>query len=46
MSDMDELEAKLDNLPFDLTDPNITAPFAKLRRIEEDAKNLKVIANY
>ena len=46
MSDMDELEAKLNNLPFNLSDPNITAPFGKLRRIEADAKKLKVKSHF
>ena len=43
MSDMDELDAKLNNLPFNLSDPNISVPFGKLRRIEEEAKKLKVV---
>ena len=44
MLDMDKLGASLDNLPFNLSDPNISVPFGRLRRIDEEAKQLKVWA--
>ena len=44
MLDMDKLGTSLDNLPFNLSDPNISVPFGRLRRIDEEAKQLKVWA--
>ena len=43
MSDMDQLNAMLDNLPFNLSDLNISVPFGKLRKINEETKQLKVL---